>query len=69
LHTINFLFLQEINNSRLLGTYYRVGFYGKKFGPEMDGKEFVYKMPKITRLSEVTQMVTVSEELKKRLTC
>jgi hypothetical protein len=34
--------------SRMLGSYYRVGFYGKVFD-ELDGKEFVYKEPKITR--------------------
>lgn len=34
--------------SRMLGSYYRVGFYGKCFD-ELDGKEFVYKEPKITR--------------------
>jgi len=41
--------------SRLLGTYYRVGFYGKKFGERLDGHEFVYKMPKITQLSEIAR--------------
>jgi len=39
--------------SRMLGTYYRVGFYGLKFGPRLHGQEFIYKMPKITRLSEI----------------
>lgn len=40
--------------SRMLGTYYRVGFYGYKFGNRLNGNEFIYKMPKITRLMEVT---------------
>ena len=40
------------NQSRLFGSYYRVGFYGKKFG-DLNGKEFVYKEPKITRLGEI----------------
>jgi hypothetical protein len=39
--------------SRMLGTYYRVGYYGLKFGERLHGNEFIYKMPKITRLSEV----------------
>ncbi|GAM18922.1 hypothetical protein SAMD00019534_020970, partial [Acytostelium subglobosum LB1] len=39
----------EENKSRLLGRYYRVGFYGKKF-EELDGVEFVYKEPKLTHL-------------------
>lgn len=40
------------NQSRLFGSYYRVGFYGKRFG-DLNGKEFVYKEPKITRLGEI----------------
>jgi hypothetical protein len=37
----------------MLGTYYRVGFYGLKFGERLHGQEFIYKLPKITRLSEI----------------
>jgi len=40
------------NQSRLLGSYYRIGFYGSVF-EEMDGKEYIYKEPKITRLGEI----------------
>eukprot|EP01113_Clastostelium_recurvatum_P000766 TRINITY_DN1033_c0_g1_i4.p1 TRINITY_DN1033_c0_g1~~TRINITY_DN1033_c0_g1_i4.p1 ORF type:complete len:1958 (+),score=678.41 TRINITY_DN1033_c0_g1_i4:71-5944(+) len=40
------------SQSRMLGSYYRVGFYGRKF-EELDGKEYVYKEPKITRLVEI----------------
>jgi len=36
----------------LLGSYYRVGFYGKLF-EELDEKEYIYKEPKITRLGEI----------------
>ena len=32
------------NQERLSPNYYRVGLYGKAFGAELDGKEFVYKM-------------------------
>jgi hypothetical protein len=39
--------------TRMLGTYYRIGFYGRKFGARLDGNEFIYKTPKITRLSEI----------------
>ena len=39
-------------NKRLFGTYFRVGFYGKLF-EELDGEEFVYKEPGITKLSEI----------------
>ncbi|EGC35654.1 hypothetical protein DICPUDRAFT_151994 [Dictyostelium purpureum] len=38
--------------SRMLGSYYRVGLYGKSFD-EYSGKEFIYKEPKITRLVEI----------------
>jgi len=38
--------------ARLLGSYYRVGFYGSKF-EEHEGKEYIYKEPKITRLVEI----------------
>ncbi len=48
------LVVAERDQSRMLGTYYRVGFYGRKFGPKIDGREFVYKMPRITRLMEIT---------------
>ncbi|KYR03085.1 DOCK family protein [Tieghemostelium lacteum] len=37
------------NKSRMLGRYYRVGFYGLKFD-ELNGKEFIYKEPKLTHL-------------------
>lgn len=55
LHRV-YVALLEANRtqSRMLGTYFRVGFYGKVFGDRLDGKEFVYKFPKITQLVEVT---------------
>ena len=54
LHSV-FEKLLEANSkqTRMLGTYYRVGFYGHRFGPRLDGREFIYKQPKITRLSEI----------------
>ncbi|XP_068107031.1 dedicator of cytokinesis protein 11 isoform X2 [Hyperolius riggenbachi] len=39
---------------RLLGTYFRVAFYGQAFFEEEDGKEYVYKEPKLTGLSEIS---------------
>eukprot|EP00026_Physarum_polycephalum_P000226 Phypoly_transcript_00226.p1 GENE.Phypoly_transcript_00226~~Phypoly_transcript_00226.p1 ORF type:complete len:1906 (-),score=310.18 Phypoly_transcript_00226:3-5720(-) len=50
--TYSTLMLSIKQQSRMLGSYYRVGFYGKVFD-ELDGKEFVYKEPKITRLVEI----------------
>ncbi|CAF0791221.1 unnamed protein product [Rotaria sordida] len=39
-------------HKRLFGTYFRVGFYGTKFD-ELDGQEFIYKEPGITKLAEI----------------
>lgn len=37
----------------MFGTYFRVGFYGSKFG-DLDEQEFVYKEPSITKLAEIS---------------
>ncbi len=42
----------------MLGSFYRVGFYGPDFD-ELDGQEFIYKEPKITRLGEITERLEV----------
>ena len=44
---------------RMLGTYFRVGFYGSKFG-DLDGEEYIYKEPAITKLPEVSHRLQVS---------
>uniref|UniRef100_A0A8C7F1M0 Dedicator of cytokinesis 7 n=1 Tax=Oncorhynchus kisutch TaxID=8019 RepID=A0A8C7F1M0_ONCKI len=41
------------DGKRMFGTYFRVGFYGSKFG-DLDEQEFVYKEPAITKLAEVS---------------
>lgn len=43
----------KITNQRMFGTYFRVGFYGSKFG-DLDEQEFVYKEPSITKLAEIS---------------
>ena len=50
------LYLQE--GKRMFGTYFRVGFYGHKFG-DLDGEEFVYKEPSITKLAEISHRLEV----------
>uniref|UniRef100_A0A8C9VJG7 Dedicator of cytokinesis 6 n=1 Tax=Scleropages formosus TaxID=113540 RepID=A0A8C9VJG7_SCLFO len=50
--------LQEAFNKghlaiRMFGTYFRVGFYGCRFG-DLDEQEFVYKEPSITKLAEIS---------------
>eukprot|EP00004_Rigifila_ramosa_P013706 TRINITY_DN3060_c0_g1_i1.p1 TRINITY_DN3060_c0_g1~~TRINITY_DN3060_c0_g1_i1.p1 ORF type:complete len:1870 (+),score=510.82 TRINITY_DN3060_c0_g1_i1:771-5612(+) len=42
----------DAKQARTFGTYYRVGFYGSKFG-EMDGKEYIYREDKLTHLYEI----------------
>uniref|UniRef100_A0A8C5FWY9 Dedicator of cytokinesis 9 n=1 Tax=Gadus morhua TaxID=8049 RepID=A0A8C5FWY9_GADMO len=39
---------------RLLGTYFRVAFFGQGFFEDEDGKEYIYKEPKFTPLSEIS---------------
>uniref|UniRef100_A0A8C5FGN7 Dedicator of cytokinesis protein 7-like n=1 Tax=Gadus morhua TaxID=8049 RepID=A0A8C5FGN7_GADMO len=41
------------HKSRMFGTYFRVGFYGCRFG-DLDEQEFVYKEPSITKLAEIS---------------
>ncbi|CAN0290885.1 unnamed protein product [Lampetra fluviatilis] len=47
----------EVTHSgrRLLGTFFRVAFFGQGFFEEEDGKEYVYKEPKLTGLAELSQ--------------
>ncbi|XP_051525356.1 dedicator of cytokinesis protein 8-like isoform X1 [Myxocyprinus asiaticus] len=40
-------------HKRMFGTYFRVGFYGSKFG-DLDEREFIYKEPGITHLPEIS---------------
>ncbi|XP_058887406.1 dedicator of cytokinesis protein 7 isoform X8 [Acipenser ruthenus] len=44
---------QSTGWERMFGTYFRVGFYGSKFG-DLDEQEFVYKEPSITKLAEIS---------------
>lgn len=43
----------------MMGTYFRVGFYGCKFG-DLHGEEYVYKEPTITKLPEISHRLQVS---------
>lgn len=47
--------LEKLQGRRVFGTYFRVGFYGAKFfgSDGLDGEEFVYKEPTLTKLSEI----------------
>uniref|UniRef100_A0A493TXQ5 Dedicator of cytokinesis 7 n=1 Tax=Anas platyrhynchos platyrhynchos TaxID=8840 RepID=A0A493TXQ5_ANAPP len=46
------------DGKRMFGTYFRVGFYGTKFG-DLDEQEFVYKEPAITKLAEISHRLEV----------
>jgi len=43
------------SGKRLLGKYFRVAFYGQAYFYDEDGKEYVYKEPKITGLTEICE--------------
>lgn len=45
----------------MFGTYFRVGFYGTKFD-DVDGQEFIYKEPGITKLAEIASRLEVNDE-------
>ncbi|XP_043114577.1 dedicator of cytokinesis protein 10 isoform X4 [Puntigrus tetrazona] len=55
----SYLKVTEVVHSekRLFGRYYRVAFYGQAVGffEEEESKEFIYKEPKLTGLSEISQ--------------
>ncbi|KAB0797571.1 hypothetical protein PPYR_08564 [Photinus pyralis] len=53
----NYSKIVEVNKSgkRLLGRFYRVGFYGQAYFEEDNGVEYVYKEPKVTSLSEISE--------------
>lgn len=56
--------VESINNqSRLFGSYYRVAYFGHRFG-DLNGKEYVYKEPKITRLGEIKERLFLLYERK-----
>ncbi|XP_064456848.1 dedicator of cytokinesis protein 9-like isoform X3 [Ornithodoros turicata] len=47
----------EVNKTgkRLLGTYYRVVFFGQAYFGDDSEKEYIYKEPKVTSLSEISE--------------
>lgn len=65
LHDIYIKLVGGAQLSPTLGnSYYRVAFYGQKFGKSLDGKEFVYKFSKMARLGEISEhMKTVYSKM------
>ena len=56
---INIFLFPLQDGKRMFGTYFRVGFYGSKFG-DLDEQEFVYKEPAITKLAEISHRLEVN---------
>ncbi|XP_013919674.1 PREDICTED: dedicator of cytokinesis protein 7-like [Thamnophis sirtalis] len=52
----------KITSQRMFGTYFRVGFFGSKFG-DLDEQEFVYKEPSITKLAEISHRLEVRAKI------
>lgn len=50
--------IDALEGRRIFGTYFRVGFYGSKFG-DLDGEEFIYKEPMLTKLPEISHRLEV----------
>lgn len=46
----------------MFGTYFRVAFYGAKFG-DLDEQEFIYKEPAITKLPEISHRLEVNKSI------
>lgn len=51
--------IDQLQGKRMFGTYFRVGFYGSKFD-DLDGEEFVYKEPTLTKLPEIFSRLEVN---------
>lgn len=60
------MFSVSQDGKRMFGTYFRVGFYGSKFG-DLDEQEFVYKEPAITKLAEISHRLEVNGSLEECL--
>jgi len=41
-----------LQGKRIFGTYFRVGFYGSRFG-DLDGEEYIYKEKALAKLPEI----------------
>jgi len=48
-----------LSGKRMLGKYFRVAFFGPAYFEDDDGKEYIYKEPKITGLTEICDRLRV----------
>jgi len=58
--------VEQLQGKRIFGTYFRVGFYGSKFG-DLNGEEFIYKEPTLTKLPEIFSRLEVSNKMFRNL--
>ncbi len=50
--------VHKLRGKRIFGTYFRVGFYGARFG-DLDGEEYVYKEKALAKLPEIAHRLEV----------
>lgn len=51
--------IDRLQGKRIFGTYFRVGFYGSKFG-DLNGEEYIYKEKALAKLPEIAHRIEVS---------
>ena len=51
-----------MQGKRIFGTYYRVAFYGSRFG-DLDGEEYIYKEKPLAKLVEIAHRIEVNSKL------
>ncbi len=51
--------VHRLQGKRIFGTYFRVGFYGARFG-DLDGEEYIYKEKALAKLPEIAHRLEVS---------
>ena len=50
--------IDRLRGKRIFGTYFRVGFYGARFG-DLDGDEYIYKEKALAKLPEIAHRLEV----------
>jgi len=53
--------IDQLTGKRIFGTYFRVGFYGSKFG-DLNSVEYIYKEPSLTKLHEIFSRLEVMKK-------
>ena len=51
--------VDRLQGKRIFGSYYRVAFFGSRFG-DLDGEEYIYKERPLLKLSEVSHRIEVN---------